>query len=462
MSSQSEKDLSCSICQDIFRDPVVLSCSHSFCKDCLHRWWYERRKDVCPLCREISLFRCPPRNLALKNVCETFTLERKQRSSAEPLCSLHAEKLKLFCLDHQEPVCLVCRDSNLHHNHRFRPIAEAVQDHRQELLVSLNPVKKKLNLFQRAKGKLEETAEHIRAQAQRTERRIMEEFKRLHRFLREEEEERLAALREEERRKHHAMREQSEALSRSISRLSDTIRATEEALRAADVPFLQKYKAARKRVQQNHRLDDPPPASAVLIDEAKHLGNLSYNIWTRMKEMVSYSPVILDPNTAHPGLHLSEDLTRVRLGPNQKLPQNPERFDQHLCVLGSAGFSSGTHSWDVEVGSGENWGVGVVKESVLRTGPIQTGFWGLCRFSGSYMVVSYPLPDQILRVSELKRVRVQLDWDGGRLSFFELESNKHLYTFRQTFSEKLFPFIGTNDQSPLKILPETEQPAVLL
>uniref|UniRef100_A0A3Q3GNU4 Uncharacterized protein n=1 Tax=Kryptolebias marmoratus TaxID=37003 RepID=A0A3Q3GNU4_KRYMA len=276
MSSQSVKDLSCPICFDIFRDPVVLSCSHSFCKDCLQRWWQERRKDICPLCRETSLFRRPLRNLALRNVCETFTLERKQKASAEPLCGLHSERLKLFCLDHQEPVCLVCRDSKLHSDHSFRPIDEAVQDHKQDLLTSLKPLKKKLSLFKHTKGKFEDTAEHIGVQAKRTERRIMEAFERLHRFLREEEEVRIAALREEERKKRKAMREKAEALSREILYLSDTIRATEEELRGAGVSFLQKYKAARKRIQQNPLPDDPPPAAGNKTSEQNLFCTLIY------------------------------------------------------------------------------------------------------------------------------------------------------------------------------------------
>uniref|UniRef100_A0A3Q3FW53 B30.2/SPRY domain-containing protein n=1 Tax=Labrus bergylta TaxID=56723 RepID=A0A3Q3FW53_9LABR len=62
--------------------------------------------------------------------------------ASEDLCSLHSEKLKLFCLDHQEPVCVVCRDSKKHTNHRFRPIDEAAQEHKKKLQETLEPVKK--------------------------------------------------------------------------------------------------------------------------------------------------------------------------------------------------------------------------------------------------------------------------------------------------------------------------------
>ncbi len=54
--------------------------------------------------------------------------------------------------------------------------------------------------------------------------------------------------------------------------------------------------------------------------------------------MVSSAPVILDPNTAHPRLIISDDLTRLRYSENkQLLPNNPERFDDYHCVLGSEG-----------------------------------------------------------------------------------------------------------------------------
>ncbi|KAK3569397.1 hypothetical protein QTP86_027937, partial [Hemibagrus guttatus] len=409
---------------------------------------------------EQTAFELQPHSVVFEKLLE----ERSQCSSSgsETVCSLHSEKLKLFCMDDQQPVCVVCQTSRKHTNHKFCPIDEAVTDckcvdmFQEELKTALKTLQEKLKIFKDCKLNWSQTAEHIKIQAQHTERLIKEQFEKLHQFLRDEEAVRIAALREEEEQKSQMMKEKIEKLNREISSLSDTIRAIEEEMRAEDVLFLQNYKATVKRAQCT--LQHPEELSGALIHVAKHLTNLKFRVWEKMQDTVQYTPVTLDPNTVHPVLIVSDDLTSVRLSDEkQKLPDNPERFDKYWCILGSEGFNSGTHCWDVEVGDCALWTVGVMTESAQRKGEIssRSGIWRVWYYNGKYKARSTPQKSSLLSVEQkLQRIRVKLDWDRGKLSFSDPLTSTHIHTFTHTFTEKLMSYISVaSKESLLKILP---------
>ncbi|XP_022597697.1 zinc-binding protein A33-like [Seriola dumerili] len=177
-----------------------------------------------------------------------------------------------------------------------------------------------------------------------------------------------------------------------------------------------------------------------------------------MKDMVSYSPVVLDPNTAHPDLILSEDLTSVKRGQKQQLPDNPERFDDYVIVLGSEGFDSGTHSWDVDVGDNKFWFLGVATESVKRKGNIRSGRWIIGLSNGKYKAFSPSGRPVFLSIIEtIQKIRVELDCDRRKLSFSDLDTDEHIYTFKRICAKKLFPFIDNRDEFPIQILPEEDE-----
>ncbi|XP_039507028.1 tripartite motif-containing protein 35-like isoform X1 [Pimephales promelas] len=415
----SAEELSCPVCCDIFKAPVVLSCSHSVCKECLQQFWRTKKTQECPVCRRRSSKENPPYNLTLKNLCESIQKERNETRSpgSEEICSLHSEKLKLFCLEDKQPVCLVCITSQKHDNHKVRPISEVVSSYK--------------------------------AQADHTERQIKLQFEKLHRFLRKEERATVTALKEEEKQKQQMMKEKLEEMNTHISALSHTIKDMEEMMNANDVCFLKEFPVSMERVQSSR--PDPQMASGALIHVPRYLGNLPFRVWKKMEDLVQNTPVILDPNTANPHLVLSDDLTSVRnSGNNPTLPDNPERFDWYSCVLGSEGFNSGTHCWDVDVKESKLWTLGVTSASAQRKG---YGFFNTdvcCVWYGSSVNSGF------LIEQKLDRVRVNLDCDGGTVSFSDPVTNTHLHTFTTTFTHHtIFPFFRCYPS--LRILPVNTQ-----
>ncbi|XP_073693034.1 zinc-binding protein A33-like [Garra rufa] len=446
MDSLSADDFSCPVCIEIFKDPVVLSCSHSVCKECLQKFWRIKETHECPVCRRRSSRDDPPCNRVLKNLCESLLKERTERpaSGSEEICSLHSEKLKLFCLEDKQPVCLVCRDSETHISHTFRPISEVVPSYKEELNTALKSLQEKLKLNENMKGEFEKILQHIKSQAEQTEHQIKQQFKKVHQFLKDEEEATITALREEEEQKKQTMKENLEEINRHISALSTAIKDMEEMMKDNDVCFLKEFPVTMERVQISQ--PDPQTPSGALIHVPRYLGNLLFRVWKKMQDIVQNTPVILDPNTAHPSLILSDDLTSVSWSDNkQPLPDNPERFDIYRFVLGSEGFNSGTHSWDVEVKESLCWHLGVTTASNQRKGDdlFDTGLWSVQHGLADYF--GFPVKQN------LQKVKVNLDYDRGTVSFSDPVTKTHLHTFTATFTDTVLPFFYSF--SPLRILP---------
>uniref|UniRef100_A0A3Q3F4L1 RING-type domain-containing protein n=1 Tax=Kryptolebias marmoratus TaxID=37003 RepID=A0A3Q3F4L1_KRYMA len=189
-------NICCPVCCDIYRDPVLLSCSHSLCKACWQRCKTVKSNPECPICRRSCSSDDPPQNLALRNVCEAFSQGSGERLSAAPseLCSLHAEKLQLFCVQDQQPVCLICQFSRWHTNHSFRPIEEAAAEHRSLLLELLRPLQEKQEFLTDAEENLKQAVLNTELQFTDTERQIKDVFSTLRTFLQKDEEISLSLL----------------------------------------------------------------------------------------------------------------------------------------------------------------------------------------------------------------------------------------------------------------------------
>ncbi len=93
------------------------------------------------------------------------------------------------------------------------------------------------------------------------------------------------------------------------------------------------------------------------------------------------------------------------------------------------------------------WDLGVVKESVNRKGMItskpENGYWTMRLRSGDeYRALDSPSVLLPLR-ERPQTVGVFTDYEAGTVSFFNVDTGSHIYTFTGClFSERIFPFLS--------------------
>lgn len=443
--------LVCPGCQTA--EPLVLPCGHRLCEACVELCKGELGGlGGCTVCYGRNLLDC-----VLNRLLDSLFQGQPRRAGAPggPMgageaagwCRRHGEMFSLFCREEEELLCSECQREE-HEDHECCSMEEAASDCKKELRSSLRPLQNKLDILNTALRTCQTTADHIKSQSEHAERVVREEFEKLHRFLRDEEAAMMSSLKEEEEEKSQKMKEKIERITNDITCLTDAMRECEEAMAVGDVLFLKNYKRTSQRTQLS--IEEPELVSGSLLHLAQHLGCLNYRVWEKMQNVVQYTPVTLDPNTADRCLSLSDDLTSMRYDEEEEqapLPDNPERFRFYESVLGSEAFSSGSHSWEVEVGENSAWILGVARDDVQRKEWFppepERGLWVICFSGGQYRACS-PTSTLLTLRRRARKVRVLLDWERGRLTFSDAEDNSLIYSFKHRFSRRVFPYLSTS------------------
>ncbi|XP_035856507.1 tripartite motif-containing protein 5-like [Sander lucioperca] len=80
---QSEDQFLCSICLDVFTDPVTIPCGHNFCKNCITDHWNTNDQYLCPLCKEGFTTRPDLRvNTFISEMVAQFRQSAQQKASS--------------------------------------------------------------------------------------------------------------------------------------------------------------------------------------------------------------------------------------------------------------------------------------------------------------------------------------------------------------------------------------------
>ncbi|XP_077565272.1 E3 ubiquitin-protein ligase TRIM35-like [Stigmatopora nigra] len=297
-------DLSCTICCEIFKDPVVLKCSHSFCGPCLKRLW-ARQSQVhdCPLCRR-PVRGEPVPSLTIRNLCEAFVQDEDDHDDdndedndddldlkPREMCPIHRKELKLFCRFDQEPICEVCKTSKRHKRHECCPVNEAMADFKLKLELERRTLHEKVTALNAAKSTHENTEAHIQVQACFVEKCMRDEFSRLRCFLMAEEAARVVDLRKEVKQKIRAAQAKTEDINVQLKAISDIVRVVEEKLASTSVSVLKNGKGPTAGA--DILLYSHAAISGFLVDETKYLGSLSFQVWEKMRGIVKMDGCLL-------------------------------------------------------------------------------------------------------------------------------------------------------------------------
>nr|XP_046174586.1 butyrophilin subfamily 3 member A1-like isoform X2 [Oncorhynchus gorbuscha] len=190
-------------------------------------------------------------------------------------------------------------------------------------------------------------------------------------------------------------------------------------------------------------------------------------LWLSTKQRAwRTAQVRLEPLTSHPWLAFSDDNLEVWEAPQRRDTINyPLRFDSWPCVLGCQAINTGRHYWGVEVSPTGSWRLGLTSVTAPRKGRFPMtpakGYWTLWRSAQNSLWACCDDPLTKLPVSALPHlVGVYLDFEEGQVSFYDIENRSHIYTFTDTFKEKVVPVFGCLDgETKIRIVPRPKMPS---
>ncbi|XP_058139660.1 butyrophilin-like protein 3 [Dasypus novemcinctus] len=153
----------------------------------------------------------------------------------------------------------------------------------------------------------------------------------------------------------------------------------------------------------------------------------------------------LDPGTAESHLHISDLRTVTYLDVPQYVTNLWMRFS-NMAVVASQGFSEGKHYWEVDVGQNVGWCLGVCLDNVERAmqnvtlSPIN-GYWVFGKNTQQQYFSLNPDTINLFPRIPPTHVGIFLDYEGGTISFFNINDQSLIYTLTHQFAGLLRPFI---------------------
>uniref|UniRef100_A0A8C5PQS7 Uncharacterized protein n=1 Tax=Leptobrachium leishanense TaxID=445787 RepID=A0A8C5PQS7_9ANUR len=423
-------EVTCSICLNIYTDPVTLPCGHSFCRTCIGNVMdrQEARRYSCPECRD--MFKIKPdlkRNLRLNNIAESFQSAhqarkrigipctycdypvpaaktcllceaslcdkhlKKHSKSAEHIltepttslenrkCSVHKKVLEYYCCEDAACICVSCRLDGEHRRHPVETLDEASEKKKERLRNILQKLTSQREEAEKRVQSLEELRRQVPEKAARETERVTALIRDIRKQLEALEKRALSEISRQEEQVSLRVSDLIQQLEIKKEELSRKMGIIEELCDMMDpLTVLQGRESDRADYcdaeedteRRDIKVHDAGDLDVGLISVTLHsvLAGIVTRI-ARRRQVPEASDMSLDVNTANNYVSVSEDLKTVSWSEiNQRRPKTPERFKAFPQVLSSRSFSSGRHYWEVEGSNRGDWMVGMAYASIERRG----------------------------------------------------------------------------------------------
>ncbi|XP_028310230.1 bloodthirsty-related gene family, member 2 [Gouania willdenowi] len=409
-----EKHFLCYLCKGVFTNPVTTPCGHSFCLTCLCQFWSQHQSRYCPDCRRVFTDRP---DLSVNHILAEVANNYKKNQPPKP------------------------------------PDDETVPNVEQM-------IRERLQKMERLKYCLElQKSSFLREvrESQKTFSALVNAMEKSHKAV-------VAMIEDKQKEEEKKV----EMFMKDIERELDELRKeTVETKRDQDEDTKEAPSPPEMKDWSNVTIETDPCIGVTrraLCDVLEKI-NMEVNRLSKaeLKRIEKYTvDVNLSAKTAYPFLSVSDDRKQVRYTDKvQEVPDHPKRFNRVPNVLAKESYISGRSYWEVEVGEKTEWNLGVARHTINRKGKFtvcpSNGFWTLSLKPGGQYVANTSPVTLLALEHRPERLGIFLDYNGGRVSFYCVESGVHIYTFTDNFTDRLHPLFspgrlyGDKNAAPLMI-----------
>ncbi|XP_059193519.1 E3 ubiquitin-protein ligase TRIM39-like [Centropristis striata] len=469
----TEDQFLCSICLDVFADPVTIPCGHNFCKTCITEHWDKNVQCQCPNCKKDFSIRPELQvNTFISEMAAHFRQSVQQEASncsSEQQVSkpekvppdvssrnkLKALMILLVCLMWVFTVWMVLNQKK----YVVVVVKEDYEEKKAELWKTEAEIQQ---MIQKRRLKTEEIKHSVELSKENADRETadgVQVFAALKEFAERSQAELIYTIKEKQRKTEKEAEGFIKELEEEISELKKRSTEVEQLLQSEDhLHFLQSFTSlnATPPTKDWVEVNIHPPLYVGTVRRAVNqleeiLNEETTNLLLAERQRVQQYAVDLrlDPDTAHWCLILSDDGKQIYCDTERRyVPDIPNRFQRHPSILAKQSFSSGRFYYEVQVKGKTNWILGVARESIDRKGdPLmmipQNGYWAiLLRNINEYKALASP-PVSLYLKSQPKNVGVFVDYEEGLVSFYDVDAAALIYSFTGcAFTEKLYPYFS--------------------